>query len=528
MKKRYLIIMICIFSMFIMAIGCSGTQNTSAVATGSTTASSSTKASTAATTATAPKEKVQIELFYSPWASTPYSGIDPYEAYLEKKYQCDFFLTPTTDFKTQLLTRAAGKDMPDLILIGNNDLRTLYDQGVLLDDWSSYLKNMPKTSANISDLARSFFTVNKKMIGCPGRAGDQLNCFNIRKDWLTKLGLSQPKSFDDLLAIMRAFTLKDPDGNGSNDTFGFTAAGGNKSVGELRNLLLLYGHPNIYIKDGSVSHPLLDGSFISYLKLAKTIVSEKLIDPNWYTQGWDERKPNLYAGKFGICWYPEKALLTETDEARKKDESALSMWETMNMFSGKLGAEPVYGAIRTVSAEAAADKTKMDIICQYLENCAYPNEDYFIIRDGYKIDGYDIFKELSKGVYYIGKSSPSNVTVRVSGSIMYGWGQMVQAQGAPYMKADSPEPTKLLQQSAEQAEIWSKISKYEGDYLLLNPEPTMDEESNRLISEFELNYILGNTSDANYDAFVAQWQKSVGNDLLNNAKDTFKKYGIIK
>ena len=36
-----------------------------------------------------------------------------------------------------------------------------------------------------------------------------------------KLGLPQPKSWDDIQALAKAFTTQDPDGNGKNDTYGF-------------------------------------------------------------------------------------------------------------------------------------------------------------------------------------------------------------------------------------------------------------------------------------------------------------------
>ena len=42
----------------------------------------------------------------------------------------------------------------------------------------------------------------------------------IRKDWLDKLGLEVPTTPEELLAVAKAFTEQDPDGNGKNDTYG--------------------------------------------------------------------------------------------------------------------------------------------------------------------------------------------------------------------------------------------------------------------------------------------------------------------
>lgn len=476
-------------------------------------------------------ETITIELFYSPWASTPYSGVDPYEAYLEEKYGCDFVLTPATDFSSQLMTRAAANDMPDLILLNDTDLRSLYEQGVLLDDWTPYLEKMPNTSANMSDLAKAFLTVDGKIIACPAIAGEQKYSFMIRKDWLQKLNLSMPTNDEDLLNVMRAFTFNDPDGNGINDTYGFTAAGGNSGTGELANLLLLYANTDYYVnEEGQVTNAINDGSYLKYLNLARAIVKEGLIDPDWYTQGWDERKPNLYAGKFGICWYPASALISEIYNANG-DEAVFDQWAIMPMYTGALPSEPIVGAIRTVSASAAADEKKMDIICQYLENCAYPNDDFFILRDGYLIDGYDVKKEIADGVYFLGVSSAEQAAKRVrqDGSIMFGWGQMVQAQGQSYFKSlESAEPTTLNEYQAQFLAQTATMKTYDAFGRLLSPDPTLREDASSMQAEFEIAYLLGEVGETDYEGFVAEYNASYGDQLLENAAETFREYGVIE
>ncbi len=482
------------------------------------------------TTATAEGEKPTIEFFYSPWASTPHDGYDPYEEYAESKYNADFVLTPATDFETQLLTRAAADDMPDLILFNSATLLTnVYNQGVLVEDWNPYLEKMPQTSANMSDLARAFLTVDGKLIACPAIAGDQKWSFMIRKDWLEALSLEMPTTDEEFLDVLRAFTNGDPDGDSEANTWGFTSAGGNDSVGELRNLLLLYSPGNFYItEDGAVEHYITDGSFLKYLQLARTIVSEGLIDPDWYTQGWDERKPNLYAGKFGVCWYPAKALLSETDTMyNDKGDTAISMWDIMPMYSGKLPSEPVVGALRSVSAAAAEDEAKMTILCDYLENGAYPNEDFFILRDGYKIDGHDTLRQLEDGTWFMGRTADCPEPIRKPGSIMFGWGQVIQAQGQNYIISDTDEPSQLNVVSAECITRWQGMDKWDGAYRLLNPDPTLSDESGNFIAEFEIDYILGNKTDNDFESFKETWLSQYGNELFADAEATFRQYGLI-
>lgn len=47
----------------------------------------------------------------------------------------------------------------------------------------------------------------------------------IRQDWLDKLNLKAPTTIEEFEAVIKAFTEEDPDGNGKDDTYGFTYSG---------------------------------------------------------------------------------------------------------------------------------------------------------------------------------------------------------------------------------------------------------------------------------------------------------------
>ncbi|OCT12788.1 hypothetical protein A8709_32600 [Paenibacillus pectinilyticus] len=67
--------------------------------------------------------------------------------------------------------------------------------------------------------------------GIPKTAPANLYPVWIRKDWLTKLNLPEPKTLEDLEKIMQAFKDKDPDGNGKDDTIVLGMDGG---MGQLK------------------------------------------------------------------------------------------------------------------------------------------------------------------------------------------------------------------------------------------------------------------------------------------------------
>lgn len=477
------------------------------------------------------EEQVTIEFFYSPWASAPYAGEDPYEKFAEEKYGADFVLTPATDFDTQILMRAAADDMPDVMILSNDQLNRLLEQGVVLDDWTPYLEQMPTISSYLSDTQKSYLTRDGKLVAVPCIATSSPLAFMIRQDWLDNLGLAMPTNIEELLDCMRAFTFKDPDGNGIDDTWGFTCAGAGKGTDKMRGFMNLFDYDgvNFYIDDeGKANHPVLDGAFLDYLKVAKTIVSEGLIYPDWYTQGDEDQFVEIYNGKIGVVYYTPNNIIKKTNTARNFDETVVGEWAYLPNFAGKEASMSSIGTLRTVSAKAAADPKKMEIICRYLDEGSYPNPDFFTLRAGYLCDGYDVLYQLDNGFWFLGKSSPDNVTVREQGSIMFGWGQMVQAELPFYVQSEYPEMTKVDKYLMDMISAVYNAPHYPGHYQMMNPDATVNADSNNCIAEFEIAYILGNKTDADYDAFVNEWRAIAGDSLLEHAQTTFEQYGLIK
>ncbi|MDD3336519.1 MAG: extracellular solute-binding protein [Eubacteriales bacterium] len=476
-------------------------------------------------------EKVVIEFFYAPWASAPYAGDDPYEAYAEEKYGADFVLSPATDFDTQILMRAAADDMPDVMILTNTQLNRLLEQGVVLDDWTPYLESMPTINSYLTDTQKAFLTRDGKFVACPCIATSSPKAFMIRQDWLDKLGLSMPTNVAELIDVMRAFTFDDPDGNGIDDTWGFTCAGANKGTGNLRGFMNLFDRDgvNFYVdQDGKTNHPILDGSFLDYLKVCNTIISEGLIYPDWYTQGDEDQFVEIYNGKIGVVYYTPSNIIIKTDNARNYDGSVVGEWAYAPNFSGYESSMNSIGVLRTVSAKAAADPKKMEIICRYLNEGSYPNEDYFALRAGYKCDGYDILEKMDNGFWFLGKSSKENVTVRQQGSILFGWGQMVQAELPFYIQSQESSMTAVDKYRQDMIAAVYNAKHYPGTYQMINADATLTTDSDNCISEFEIAYILGNKKESDYDAFVSQWKSVAGDQLYAAAEEAFIQYGLTK
>lgn len=132
---------------------------------------------------------------------------------------------PQEQFEQKLNISIASGDLPDIMWLNNKQLIELSENGLLYDLTDLFLtKTSPETQAIMQQDQASFDTakIGGRLMALPntGSAIDSLQLLFIRSDWLENLGLSMPTNMEELLAVSEAFTNKDPDGNGQNDTIG--------------------------------------------------------------------------------------------------------------------------------------------------------------------------------------------------------------------------------------------------------------------------------------------------------------------
>lgn len=225
-----------------------------------------------------------------------------------------------SDQDTKISVAAAANALPDLFGVNRDMLMKIAKQG-LVAQVDSLLPMMPvRAKGHYSDPIRNkIVQINKKMYGLPDPgAMDRVEGVVIRKDWLDKLGLKVPTTTDELLAVARAFTLKDPDGNGKDDTYGFGAffeSTGLSSAGYGRRfdyLLGAFGVAGMWNFDSAANFQFnfRNPNFRHAVEYIKKINDEKLIDPTWSAPNKDEFRARWKQGKFGIMWEQFAALAT--------------------------------------------------------------------------------------------------------------------------------------------------------------------------------------------------------------------------
>ncbi|YCK41364.1 sugar ABC transporter substrate-binding protein [Actinomadura sp. ATCC 39365] len=177
------------------------------------------------------------------------------------------------DFETKLNQQAAQKALPDIVINDTAQLGNMHSQGWLQEVDKGRLAG----GDQLSDLAWKAATGSDgKFYGAPFSA--QAFALIVRRDWREKVGMRPPATWADLAALARAFTEKDPDGNGQKDTTGFVIPAGTK-----RGYASWYASSLVYANGGDFVKPTGPGKFAAMTDDPRTVEAVKYLQDQFCT-----------------------------------------------------------------------------------------------------------------------------------------------------------------------------------------------------------------------------------------------------
>lgn len=207
---------------------------------------------------------------------------------------------PVPEFDKLLQQRAASKDLPDLTINDMGSLGNYNSQGLLQEVDKSAIAG----ASDLTDRAwSSTVGTDGKNYGIPFSA--QAQAMLIRTDWLRKVGKKAPTTWAELVDVAKAFTDKDPDGNGKDDTYGIL------SPASTANGYLAWWASNFIFQGGGVIvAPAGNGTYEVKADSAATIeavkyteelfCSSKVVQPGALTMTTGDSYPFFDQGKAGM------------------------------------------------------------------------------------------------------------------------------------------------------------------------------------------------------------------------------------
>jgi multiple sugar transport system substrate-binding protein len=215
-----------------------------------------------------------------------------------------------TDFETKVSAAATSHTLPDLVVDDAAQLGNFKTQGIIQEVDRSKITGQGQLAPRAWDSAKD---LSGKYYAVPFSA--QANILLVRSDWLTKLNLQPPKTWDDVLAVAKAFTAQDPDGNGKADTYGLAVPGSTT-----RGYISWYWSSLLWQAGGSYFASAGNGKFTATLKSPQSLASvqyfenlfctNKVVQPSTLNDTTTETNKAFQTGVTGMYFTGPYAFAT--------------------------------------------------------------------------------------------------------------------------------------------------------------------------------------------------------------------------
>jgi putative aldouronate transport system substrate-binding protein len=217
-------------------------------------------------------------------------------------------MTPQPNYGEKSAAYLAGGDLPDLFYInpGQNASQQYQAlaQGAFLDLTPYVTGDALQQFQNLREFPAFMWENLKfqgKIFGVPLPSGRGAGQPHYRVDWAETLGES-PESWDGLRSMLAAFTNGDPDGNGSQDTWGQGRFNGGWWVWDNRITQQAVRAPNNWRlnDDGSLTYVIETDEYRQALELQIAMYQDGAYHPDAASMTFDDSKNTFIAGGTGL------------------------------------------------------------------------------------------------------------------------------------------------------------------------------------------------------------------------------------
>lgn len=477
-----------------------------------------------------------------------------YTRYLKEKLNIqnkDVF-EEDTDYDNMVSMAITAEDLPDVMVVSDvEQLQMLVEKDLIEDLTDVYEKCASDT---IKDIYASYgqeilenVTINGKLMAVP-----ETNIENgpsliwLRKDWMDKLHLKEPKTLDDVEEIIKQFIEKDPANNGKGNTIGLLCDA--NIIGEAGYsyeyqtdiIFSSYGSfPKqfVYSKDGELVYGSIQPEAKEALKRLNRMYKDGVLDSQFLLRSTGNIIDLITSGKsgsfFGPWWAPNNPLI----DAKKANGDA--DWEPYLIQTDADGStcyasqNPSYKYV-VVRKGYEHPEIVMKIISVLFDYARFQDTDAKEMAMYYKLNVDPTARPLAINVDYsnalmrcyknltnalIGKEKSSNLE------------QIEQS----YYDACKDYVNKKENATCEEWAAYTSRIKACGviengrtkqvKSLFFGETETMKEKwlsLGELEEQTYLRIITGEAPIDEFDAFVAKWKQSGGDTILREVKESIE------
>ncbi len=295
------------------------------------------------------------------------------------------------NYSTQVATVLASGKLPDLLTAGAYGVSNLVNEGAILE-LDEYLDLIPHVVAAVGEdrmakwrQADGHIYTLPTIVNVPGS-----QTVMVRKDWLDALGMSEPQTWEDWIALWRAIKANDLNGNGDpNDEIPLAleqGATGERSMASLLNAFGIRASSDCQfcvLDDGTYTMVYEHPRYPEFLAAVRDLYAEGLIDQEFATRTQAELFTIMDSNKVGTCMtWAERCRISANALRDLGDEDAL--WEAVPPITGPYGDQMTQEreAVSSVWCITIAAKDKIEDILRFF--------DWWFAEEGNNLYNYGI------------------------------------------------------------------------------------------------------------------------------------------
>lgn len=426
---------------------------------------------------------------------------------------------PGASYKDKLNIALSSGSLPDIVQADNAyaSVQSAAKAGAFweIGPYLNQYANLKKADKNIMNATKLYGKTYMLYRARPVAR----NGIEYRKDWLQNVGLSEPKTIDDFYNMLYAFTYKDPDKNGKNDTYGMIV---NQDSSPFYVTLTWFGGGNGYVADksGKLVPVFETSAYMENLKFWKKLYDNKVINQDFATRLPDAYKwrAEIENGKAGL----KLGALDDADHMQsdmiKADPNTTGVVDVIGQVTNgsaspkNLATTGYNGGFFFTKKDVSLTKLKRELTFMDQLN---DHEAYLLLSLGVEGRQYKVVG---------GKAEPIS-----DSSIPRNDHQDINQLYTNV--ANDPGLTTYSTNTALQS-LYVKESKLEEDdvkYCVYNPTAgyisqaysTNGSNLDNIIETARVKFIVGQIDEKGFDDAVATWKKSGGDDVVKEYNQTY-------
>lgn len=423
----------------------------------------------------------------------------------------DVTWVPAKVYEDKLSATIASGELPQVILVTNNKAPHIVNaiRSGMFWELGPYFKDYP----NLSKLDKQIIantSIDGKVYGV-FRSREWLLArggITYRKDWLDNLGLSVPKTTDELYQLFKAFTENDPDKNGKKDTIG---AAEQKSLVILNTILPYFGAPNGWAVEGGKFTPaFMTPEYLNALKFMKRLYDEKLINQDFAAPG-QSIQDYMNKGQAGLYFGVLDDISNKFNDLPKLFPQA--KLSAFNRIAGPKGertyASSGYNGVFMVPKTSVKTEAELKQVLGFLDKLVTEEMATFM-RWG--IEGRHFKMENGK---------PTILDVNLDTVEMQ---PLRQINASNMGKAKPGVFTPEYELSLQLIEDNKKIAVTNpAEPLLSSTVVEKGSELNKIVDDARIKFIMGVLDEAGWKAEIEKWRKAGGDKVMEEYSAEYAK-----